>query len=276
MLLVLVIPVPEGIFPTPNLSHSTSPSSNLKPSKAGIRSIEKKPVDLVGPATSSCTGLPHEQPLTDPQSFAWANEMASSETERQSTSKKRTPVPQPVKNSSNNIAKHQKKVTFIHASPSQSTDTSVKCIPTSEIGDADDRQTEFYPLENSYTTKLTSTSSPIPKSGQPYINAALLSHRHKKHHTPPMSPKPSSEIQSNTLISLTTDEDFTSQERKIPQPRDLMEFSDLDLFETENTLVGRDIPPITNTPQMVSGVDIFLLERQREEKVSYGQYSYIV
>ncbi|KAH9820787.1 hypothetical protein DFH28DRAFT_1079550 [Melampsora americana] len=294
MLLVLVIPVPEGniLFPDHKLSHSTPPSSSLKPSKAGIQSIKKEPVDHVGPATSSFTGLT-QQPSTDPQSVPKSRiklipgatvrlgkRVASSETAGQSTSKKRTPVPQPVKNSSKNIAKHQQKVTFINASPSQFTNTSVKCEPNSELGDADDRQTEFYPLENSYTTKLTSTSSPIPKSGQPYINPALLSDRHTKHHTPPMSPRPSSENQSNTLISLTTDEDLVSQEKKIPQPRDLMEFSDLDLFETENTLIGRDIPSITNTPRTVSGVDIFLLERQREEKghiiILYGQYSYIV
>ncbi|KAH9822222.1 hypothetical protein DFH28DRAFT_881955 [Melampsora americana] len=246
------------------LSHSTPPSSSLKPSKAGIQSIKKEPVDHVGPATSSFTGLT-QQPSTDPQSVPKSRiklipgatvrlgkRVASSETAGQSTSKKRTPG---------------RVVTFINASPSQFTNTSVKCEPNSELGDADDRQTEFYPLENSYTTKLTSTSSPIPKSGQPYINPALLSDRHTKHHTPPMSPRPSSENQSNTLISLTTDEEFVSQEKKIPQPRDLMEFSDLDLFETENTLIGRDIPSITNTPRTVSGVDIFLLERQREEKV---------
>ncbi|EGG00026.1 uncharacterized protein MELLADRAFT_93853 [Melampsora larici-populina 98AG31] len=58
----------------------------------------------------------------------------------------------------------------------------------------------------------------------------------------------------------------------VPEDMDLIHFSDTEVFEVGNLVIGRDIPAIdieTNhiSPKKKSGVDVFREEQQREEKV---------
>ncbi|EGG02026.1 uncharacterized protein MELLADRAFT_91596 [Melampsora larici-populina 98AG31] len=53
---------------------------------------------------------------------------------------------------------------------------------------------------------------------------------------------------------------------KMKETPDLIDLANIDYFSIENLVIGNDIPAITNTGVTRSGADVFVLERQREEK----------
>ncbi|EGG02564.1 uncharacterized protein MELLADRAFT_91307 [Melampsora larici-populina 98AG31] len=229
--------------------------SDLKPTKAGIRISKKNRHETHISSSSTVCSASIQQPLTDPQLASkrkleivpggkvhLGKRSVSGETNRQS--KKRV------------LSGTQ---SVVNSTDDSDSTPNVKLETTSDSSEARHKQSKSDP----------SDLSPSPKYGQSYINPAILPSHKKKLQTPPNSARGSSELQSNTLIDLGADNNDILEGGTTTQPRDLMEFADRDWFETENTTVGQDVPPITNNGPIVSGVDVFLKEREHGQKVAY-------
>ncbi|EGG00659.1 uncharacterized protein MELLADRAFT_93101 [Melampsora larici-populina 98AG31] len=119
-------------------------------------------------------------------------------------------------------------------------------------------------------SRILNISPYIPKSGKPYLNPkAFLDNNQNNlqlaHPTPPA--KSNLEETYEKLIDVQSDVNVLPSTEAIESDRDLMTFSQGDVFKTENIMTGSEICPITNHGKQLTGVDVFLRERQQHNKL---------
>ncbi|EGG08515.1 uncharacterized protein MELLADRAFT_104923 [Melampsora larici-populina 98AG31] len=108
-----------------------------------------------------------------------------------------------------------------------------------------------------------------PEGAQSFISPDLIPLQHMNKSSfrriPPKSP--CLKTQTNDLVDVGPQSAVIPSVTKVKFHPDLIEFSDLDLFETENTETEPVIPCLTNSGKQRSGVDIFLMEQHRNDKI---------
>ncbi|EGG09374.1 uncharacterized protein MELLADRAFT_95817 [Melampsora larici-populina 98AG31] len=108
-----------------------------------------------------------------------------------------------------------------------------------------------------------------PEGAQSFISPDLIPLQHMNKSSfrriPPKSP--CLKTQTNDLVDVGPQSAVIPSVTKVKFHPDLIEFLDLDLFETENTETEPVIPCLTNSGKQRSGVDIFLMEQHRNDKI---------
>lgn len=155
------------------------------------------------------------------------------------------------------------------------------------------------PVEEPEAPGVSSADSPIlnvslyiPNSGKPYFNPKIFSEYDQntlKLACPTTQAKSNLGDTSENLIDVQSDANVVPSTSAIGSVCDLMSFSQGDVFETENiskmtslptsnqciriwnvsfrcVVTGREICPIITSGKQLTGVDVFLHERQKEDK----------
>ncbi|EGG12707.1 uncharacterized protein MELLADRAFT_101206 [Melampsora larici-populina 98AG31] len=117
------------------------------------------------------------------------------------------------------------------------------------------------------TTQFISAHHLGPEVGKSFMSPDLVSFQHNGPTSRRIPPKSTClKTQTSNLVDLNPESAVIPSVTKVKVHPDLIEFSDLDLFETENHEPDRVIPSIINNETPKSGVNVFQMEQLRNDK----------